>query len=98
MKTVYCVRHGESESNAGGIILGAEKTALTPRGSVQAEAVATRCAKLAVDSIVASPALRAKQTAGIIASRIGVSIEYSPLFLEWDRGTYRIGRRVDDPE
>jgi broad specificity phosphatase PhoE len=98
MKTIYMVRHGESETNAGGLILGAEKTALTPRGLLQAEAIAERCERLTIDAIVASPALRTKQTAEVIAKRIGKSIEYEKDFLEWDRGSHRIGKRWDDPE
>jgi broad specificity phosphatase PhoE len=96
MKTVYFVRHGESVSNAGGLILGAAKTPLTERGLLQAESIAERCSRLTIDVILASPALRTRQTAEVIAKRLGKRVEYADEFLEWERGRARIGKRVDD--
>lgn len=98
MKTIYFVRHGESETNAGGIIQGGLVTSLSERGRDQAEFVAERCSKLPIDAIVASPLKRTRETAEIIAKRINHSIEYSDLFIEWNRGSHRIGKRVDDLE
>lgn len=97
MKTVYVVRHGETESNIGGVIRGGAQTALTEKGREQARLVADRCARLSFDVIVASPFLRTKETAELIREKTGHAIEYSDLFTEWDRGASRIGMRTDDP-
>jgi len=98
MKTVYFVRHGESETNAGGIIQGGLLTSLSVRGREQAAFVAERCSKLPIDVIVASPFKRARETAEIIVKNVNRPIEYSDLFIEWNRGSHRIGKRVDDPD
>ncbi len=97
MKTIYFVRHGESEANAGGIIQGGSKTPLSERGEKQAAFVGERCSKLSIDAIIASPFLRTRQTAELIAEHVNLPIEYSDLFVEWDRGSFRIGKRANDP-
>jgi len=50
---LYIIRHGEPGPDG----------ALTPRGQLQAEAVAKRLAKSGIDRIFTSPILRARQTA-----------------------------------
>lgn len=97
MKTVYLVRHGESSSNVGGIILGGPKTSLTDRGRKQASSVAERISHVQIEIIVASPYLRTRQTAEEIAKKLQKQVEYSDLFVEWNQGSERIGRKVDDP-
>jgi len=70
MKRIYFVRHGESESNAGGIRSGPD-TPLTQRGYEQAEQIARRCANLPVEVLISSSMLRAQETAKIISEKIG---------------------------
>ncbi|HWP60988.1 MAG TPA: histidine phosphatase family protein [Candidatus Paceibacterota bacterium] len=98
MKTVYIVRHGESSSNAGGIILGGDKTPLTEKGREQPLFVGKRLSHLPVELVVASSYLRARQTGDIIAEHLGKPIEYSDLFVEWRQGSHRVGADVADPE
>ena len=98
MKTIYFIRHGESKSNVGGVIMGGAKTALTAHGRAQASFVGERLSRLAVDIVVSSTYLRARQTGEIIAEKIMKPIEYSNLFVEWHLGSNRIGKRADDPE
>ena len=82
MKTVYFVRHGESEGNAGTIRLGYEG-GLTERGKKQAEALGDRCARLPLDAIVSSTVQRARETTEFIYSKIPTPpLEYSELFVE----------------
>lgn len=97
MKTIYLVRHGESQSNVGGIILGGAKTALTEHGKEQAAFVGERLSRLPVEVVIASTFLRAKKTADIIAEKLQKPIEYSDLFVEWNLGSHRIGKRAADP-
>lgn len=82
MKTVYFVRHGESEANTGNHIHGDDKSPLTERGREQARRIAERCSKLPVDIIIASTMTRAQETAEAIAKETGVQVELSDLFRE----------------
>ena len=97
MKTVYFVRHGESENNASARY-NAFDTRLSQKGEQQAAEIAERCAKLPIQAIIASDMLRAQQTAGIIAQRIGIEIQTSDLFREKITSTRILGKKHDDPE
>ena len=97
MKTVYFVRHGETEGNTGKIFQGSD-TPLNERGFEQARVVAERCAKLPVQALLASSMKRAQQTAEVIGKRIGLPIESSDLFAEAKRPTTLMGRSRDDKD
>jgi broad specificity phosphatase PhoE len=72
------VRHGQSEWNAVGRWQGTADPALTELGRLQARHAASRVG--AVDVIVASPLIRALETARLISSQIGVG----PVVVEAD--------------
>lgn len=80
-KTVYFVRHGESEHNTQPIIQ-ADSSPLSERGHQQAQMVGERLTHLAFDALIASPTLRAKQTAQHIADATKHGIVFSDLFVE----------------
>jgi probable phosphoglycerate mutase len=80
-KRVYFVRHGQSEGNMGDL-RGHEDHALTERGREQAAFIAKRCAKLPIKSILASPMIRARDTAGYISQELGLTTVWSDLFIE----------------
>jgi broad specificity phosphatase PhoE len=80
------VRHGESEGNASGVIQGRMDFGLSPTGVLQARATAEYLAALPVDRIVASPLLRAAQTAEIIAGPCGHAVVHVPELMEYDIG------------
>jgi len=82
MKTVYFVRHGESEVNVRNYTYGDEMSPLTPRGREQAERIAKRCAKLQLDVIITSTMLRAKETGAAIARKNSAVVEETDLFKE----------------
>ncbi|MEK7068917.1 MAG: histidine phosphatase family protein [Patescibacteria group bacterium] len=82
MKTVYLVRHGESEANAGFPTYQAETSKLTERGIAQARFIAKRCEKLPIDVCIASTAVRSQETARIVGSAIGQTIEVEEVFTE----------------
>jgi len=96
MKTIYLVRHGESEGNASRIF-HTHDVALTEKGQQQAAFIAKRAAKLPVDVIIASPLLRTRQTAAAIVSEIKKPIEYSELFIERKIPSELRGKHHDDP-
>ncbi len=97
MKTVYIVRHGETEGNIGKIFQGPE-TALNDLGREQARVVAERCKKLPVDTLIASTMARSRETAEIISRATGLSIETSPLFDERGRPSDNVGKSPLDAD
>ena len=96
MKTIYFVRHGESEGNIGKI-RQTTSTQLTEKGIEQAYTIAGRCVHICADSIISSTMNRAKQTAEIISKTVQLPIEYSELFTERKRPSEVLGKPKDDP-
>jgi len=97
MKTVYFIRHGESETNAGTIRVG-EKAGLTEKGKEQAEFIAGRCEKLTLDTVISSTLERARQTTEIVNKKIQKPVEFSDLFVERRRPSEQNGVAKDSPE
>lgn len=81
MKTVYFVRHGESEGNIAPVYQYTDSP-LTEKGRKQAQIVADRCSRLPIQAIISSTQLRAKDTANIIGEITGHTVEFSDLFRE----------------
>ena len=82
------LRHGESIGNAESRWQGQSDYALTERGRAQARALAERWKSEAAkfDLVISSPLVRAKETAEIVASALGVKIELDPILLERNIG------------
>jgi broad specificity phosphatase PhoE len=76
------VRHGRTEANASGRLLGRVDLPLDELG--QRQAVALAHAVGPIDRIVSSPLLRTRQT----AEAFGSDVELDPRFLELDYGEY----------
>ena len=77
MKTIYFVRHGESEANAARITAGGGLDVdLTQRGMDQAVQVGDMLKGKEIQLIVSSPQKRALHTAAIIARQIGYNAEH----------------------
>jgi len=95
MKTIYFVRHGESEANLAEIASGqGNDVPLTITGRQQAKAAGQSLKDKEIELVVSSPLIRTKQTAEIIAKEIGYDpkkIVYNPLFAERSLGTYEGG-------
>jgi broad specificity phosphatase PhoE len=98
MKTVYFVRHGESEANAGDAIYHGEQTPLTEKGKQQAQFIAERCKKLDAQVLIASTAVRAQQTAEYIAETTGLKTEINGLFTERKPPVELMGRSREEPD
>ncbi|MDP4020882.1 MAG: histidine phosphatase family protein [Candidatus Adlerbacteria bacterium] len=81
MKTIYLVRHGESEANISQNH-GSPDSPLTERGHQQAKFIAERASKLPVELLISSDFTRARQTAEHISKKIGLEPEISRLFGE----------------
>ncbi len=74
---VYLVRHGIAQERLGGAVLNDSQRPLTDEGKSEMKQVAHALKRLNVkpDIIVASPLIRAKQTAEIIRDGLGLSDE-----------------------
>lgn len=83
LRNVYFVRHGESQSNAGGITMPHADIPLTAAGRLQAIELADRLPARPA-RILASPFLRAVDTARPYAERTAVAVELRPLLHEFD--------------
>lgn len=69
---LYFVRHGESISNARGVMEGWGDSDLSDRGREQARRIAERLSALGrFDTLVCSPLRRARHTASIIGQALG---------------------------
>lgn len=92
MKKIYFVRHAESEANAAGIMAGSEHDiALTKIGEAQAERAGKDLIGKGIEVIIASPMIRTRQTAEIIANEIGYDkgeIVFNELLVERNFGRY----------
>lgn len=97
MKTIYFIRHGESEGNAGPVFQSGSNS-LSDRGREQASFMAERCSKLPIDSLVTSSMIRAHETASIIGERIEKEVISSELFIERRRPSAQIGKPKKHPQ
>lgn len=92
MKTIFFVRHGETEANVAGIVSGAENdTPLTKKGQQQAKQIGEDLRDKNIQLIVASPLDRAVKTAKIIAEQINYDVDKivtHELFVEAKMGPY----------
>lgn len=80
---ILWVRHGQSTWNVIDRMQGHELSPpLTTRGREQAALAAQDLADQGVVRILSSPAVRARQTADIIADRLGLEVVEEPLLLE----------------
>lgn len=95
MKTIYFVRHGESEANVKKIASGSEfDVAITDKGRMQAKQAGEELKSKNIQLIISSPLSRAIETATIIAETIGYNpkkILTSPYFVERNFGIYSKG-------
>lgn len=80
---VLALRHGATELSASGIFVGRSDPPLSPRGEEQAAGWRSLADSDLVTRVVASPLVRAGQTARIAGF---TSIETDPDLIEWDLG------------
>jgi broad specificity phosphatase PhoE len=85
----YFLRHGKSEGNRLGLVQGRSDYDLAPEGRQQAAAAAAWFRGRGVETILASPLLRALRTAEIVAEAVGHGTVVSePLLVELDTGIF----------
>ena len=85
---IVFARHGQTAPNREGLVLGRADPDLTDEGHQQAALLAATLAGEAVTTVVASPLLRARQTAEVIGKACGVPVVVDDRLLEIDWGTW----------
>ena len=93
---IYVARHGETSWNARNIICGRTDIPLNERGKEQAMLLAERLAGVSIDRIIASPMIRARQTAETVAEKYGLPIMFDERLIEQNFGIYE-GKDRKDP-
>lgn len=86
---ILVARHGETDWNFNGKWQGHTDRPLNERGLEQARVLATKLSSIRIDSIYASDLARARTTAEIIASAVGVSnVEIDARLRERNLGSF----------
>ncbi len=101
MTTVLLVRHAKCEGLGRHLCGRLPGIGLTGGGRVQAEELAARLGRLALDAVVASPLERAVETASTIAARKQLQLTVDEAFIEIDFGRWTGAAFADlagDPE
>jgi len=94
------IRHGETDWNRQGRVMGRHPVELSPHGREQVEAAARFALPIKPDLIITSPLVRARQSAEIMAAGMGgVAIAEDPeiaevLYGRWEGMTYH--ELIDD--
>lgn len=94
---LYVTRHGQTEWNVLNKVCGLTDIPLTEEGIRQAEELAKKLTDIKIDYIVASPLIRARKTAEIIASTIDTEIIFEERLMEQNYGKFE-GALRDDPD
>jgi probable phosphoglycerate mutase len=72
----WFLRHGETDYNAAGLSQGALDIPLNATGRAQAGGAGPRLAGRGIARIVASPMIRARETADIVSEFLGLEVSY----------------------
>jgi len=86
--TLVLVRHGETDWNADGRLQGQTDRPLSEAGRRQARRLADELAAERVEAIYASDLARSRETAEIVAARLGLPVVLDPGLRERDWGTW----------
>ena len=85
---LYVARHGQTQWNVENKVCGSTNIPLTEQGKEQAKALAERIKNLDIDVIIASPMLRAMQTAGAVSIATGIPVIMDERLREHDYGEF----------
>lgn len=88
MSSLVFVRHGETDANRKGVLLGRLDPVLNDTGRAQAVAVAERLVDSGAARVVSSPLARARETADIVAARLDLDVIVDDRLIEVDYGEY----------
>jgi broad specificity phosphatase PhoE len=94
-KPIYLARHGQTEANRDGRIMGQSDSPPTREGMRQARAMALRLASEDVGTVISSPLGRAVTTARIYAEILGATLNVTPHMAELACGAWEGRLRSD---
>lgn len=101
-RDLFLVRHGLTEWNERGRLMGRSEIGLSARGREQVKAAAEALAAIPIDSVLSSPQRRARETADAIAAPHGLPVETVDDLAEVWLGERWIGKTFaelrDDPD
>lgn len=83
---LYVTRHGETQYNIEVRICGRSNVELTEKGVSQAHELAESLKGEPIDTIIASPLIRAKQTAMIVSDTLGIPVNFDQRLAERNYG------------
>lgn len=95
MKTLYFVRHGETDHNAGDLAMGQTDIPLNELGREQARQTTEFLRRYPIARIVSSDLQRAMDTAAPLGAALGLAVEADPRLRELSFGIFE-GKRVAD--
>lgn len=95
---IYFMRHGETDWNVARRMQGRSDIPLNETGLAQAQNAARGMADLPIDRIVASPLIRAQQTARAVAQGRDIPVETEELLIEMGFGELEGLRFQQSPE
>ena len=85
---IYLARHGETAYNHEGRFQGQQQIPLNDTGRAQAAELAERALPYGFRALWCSPLLRARETADVVAHRIGLEPVEDPRLMETDAGDW----------
>lgn len=87
-RTIYLVRHGQTEWNAERRMQGQWDSRLSEAGRRHADVSGQFLAKCGIDAIYASPIGRVQDTAAIIRPHLGLDHQNDDRLMEWSSGDW----------
>ena len=85
---LYVARHGQTDWNAQNKVCDSTNRPLTDLGKEQARQLAEKVKELDIDVIIASPLMRAMQTAGAVSLATGIPVMMDERLREHDYGEF----------
>ena len=85
---VYLLRHGQTPLNESGVLRGLADPPLDETGRRQAERLGAALGPRGLAAVVASPLLRARQTAQPVGERAGLEVTVDQCLLDRDYGPW----------
>lgn len=85
---LLAARHGQTEWNALNKICGTTDLPLNELGFEQAKLLADKVENMGIEVIIASTMIRAQQTAGVVAERLGLEVLTDSRLVEQNYGIY----------